>query len=47
MRILQVIQELGMGGAERVVLSLIAAAEAAGHEVAVAAESGVVTDAPR
>jgi glycosyltransferase involved in cell wall biosynthesis len=40
MRILHVIQELGMGGAERVVSALVRGAQASGHEVAVAAAAG-------
>lgn len=40
MRILHVIQEIAVGGAERVVLSLRKGALAAGHEVAVAAAAG-------
>ena len=40
MRILHVIQEIAVGGAERVVLSLREGAVAAGHEVAVAAAAG-------
>jgi len=39
-RILQVIQELEIGGAEGTVLSLVRGARAEGHEVAVAAASG-------
>jgi glycosyltransferase involved in cell wall biosynthesis len=39
-RILHVIQEIAVGGAERVVLSLCDGAVAAGHEVAVAAAAG-------
>lgn len=40
MRILHVIQEFGAGGAERVMLSLIARAQAFGHDTAVAAAPG-------
>lgn len=40
MRILQVIQELEIGGAEGTVLSLVRRARAQGHDVAVAAASG-------
>ena len=40
MRILSVIQDLRPGGAERVVLSLVAGARVAGHEPAVAATPG-------
>lgn len=40
MRILHVIQQIAVGGAERVVLSLCEGALAAGHEVAVAASAG-------
>lgn len=40
MRILSVIQDLRPGGAERVVLSLVRGAAAAGHETAVAATPG-------
>ena len=39
MRILHVIQELGTGGAERIVVTLTRGAQAAGHEVAVVAAS--------
>jgi glycosyltransferase involved in cell wall biosynthesis len=39
-RILEVIQELRTGGAERVLVSIAAGARAAGHEVAVAAAPG-------
>jgi glycosyltransferase involved in cell wall biosynthesis len=39
-RVLQVIQELGVGGAERVVLALVRGTRAAGHETAVAAADG-------
>lgn len=40
MRILEVIQEMQAGGAERVVLSIVRGADAQGHAVAVAARSG-------
>lgn len=40
MRLLHVIQELETGGAERVVVALVRASRAAGHEVAVAAAPG-------
>jgi glycosyltransferase involved in cell wall biosynthesis len=40
MRILHVIQELNVGGAERVVLALVRGSRAAGHPVAVAAAPG-------
>ena len=40
MRILHAIQELGTGGAERVVVALARGAQAAGHEVAVASAQG-------
>jgi glycosyltransferase involved in cell wall biosynthesis len=43
-RILQVVQELQRGGAERVVVSLARAARDAGHEVAVAAAYGPLAD---
>jgi glycosyltransferase involved in cell wall biosynthesis len=42
MRILHVIQELGLGGAERVTLSLVCGAHAAGHDVQVAAADGAL-----
>ncbi|MFN2471254.1 MAG: glycosyltransferase [Gaiellaceae bacterium] len=42
MRVLHVIQELGMGGAERVVVALARGAQDAGHEVAVAAAGGAL-----
>ena len=42
MRVLQVIQELGVGGAERVVGALVRGSRAAGHESAVAASAGPV-----
>ena len=42
MRILHVVQELGVGGAERVVVSLATAAERRGDEVAVAAAPGAL-----
>lgn len=45
MRILQVVQELGVGGAERVVLSLAAAAPERGDDVAVVAAAGPLADA--
>jgi glycosyltransferase involved in cell wall biosynthesis len=41
-RVLQVIQELGVGGAERVVQALVRGAGSAGHECAVVAASGPV-----
>jgi glycosyltransferase involved in cell wall biosynthesis len=44
MRILHVIQELGFGGAERVVVALVRGSRARGHEVAVAAAPGVLSD---
>jgi glycosyltransferase involved in cell wall biosynthesis len=44
MRILHVIQELGFGGAERVVAALVRGSRARGHEVAVAAARGVRSD---
>jgi len=44
MRILHVIQEMRMGGAERVVASLVRGAEARGHQVAVAAAPGAVSE---
>ena len=44
MRILHVIQELGTGGAERIVLTLARGAQEAGHEVAVAAAPGPLDD---
>jgi glycosyltransferase involved in cell wall biosynthesis len=40
MRVLHVIQQLGVGGAERVALTLVRSARAAGHEVAIAAANG-------
>ena len=43
MRILHVIQELGFGGAERVVFTLVRGSRAHGHDVAVAATPGVVS----
>jgi glycosyltransferase involved in cell wall biosynthesis len=43
-RILHVIQELGTGGAERIVLTLARGAREAGHEVAVAAAPGPLAD---
>jgi glycosyltransferase involved in cell wall biosynthesis len=43
-RILHVIQELEMGGAERVVVTLAAGAREAGHEVAVASAAGALRD---
>jgi glycosyltransferase involved in cell wall biosynthesis len=49
-RVLQVIQELAAGGAERVVLTLARGAQQAGHEVAVAAAPGALAgelDVPR
>ncbi len=49
MRILHVIQELGTGGAERIVLELVRGSRRAGHEVAVAAAPGTLSrevDAP-
>ena len=42
MRILEVIQEMQAGGAERVVLSLASGAEAAGDAVAIAAAPGAL-----
>ena len=44
MRILQIVQELGVGGAERVVLSLAAAAPARGDDLAVVAAPGPLAD---
>lgn len=44
MRILHVVQEMRMGGAERIVLSLSSGALGAGHDVAVAAAPGPLTD---
>jgi glycosyltransferase involved in cell wall biosynthesis len=41
-RILHAIQEMRMGGAERIVVALAGAAEAAGHEVGVASAPGVL-----
>jgi glycosyltransferase involved in cell wall biosynthesis len=43
-RILHVIQELGTGGAERIVLTLARGAQDAGHEVAVVAAPGPLAD---
>src|SRR3954471_6115102 len=43
-RILHVIQEMRTGGAERVVVSLVRGAEAAGHEAAVASAGGPLLD---
>jgi glycosyltransferase involved in cell wall biosynthesis len=43
-RILHVIQELRTGGAERIVVSLVRGAEAAGHEVAVASAPGALLE---
>lgn len=42
MRILHVIQALGVGGAERVTLALVRGARAAGHDVAIAAAPGAL-----
>jgi glycosyltransferase involved in cell wall biosynthesis len=44
MRILHVIQELSVGGAERVVVALVRGSRAAGHAVAVAAGPGAFGD---
>lgn len=44
MRILHVVQEMRMGGAERIVLSLSSGALRAGHDVAVAAAPGPLTE---
>jgi glycosyltransferase involved in cell wall biosynthesis len=44
MRLLQVIQELDTGGAERVVAALTAGSRSAGHEVATAAAPGALED---
>jgi len=44
MRVLHVIQELGVGGAERVVLALVRGARDAGHESAVVAAPGPIAD---
>lgn len=44
MRILHAIQELGTGGAERVVVALAQGAQVAGHEVAVASVAGSLAD---
>jgi glycosyltransferase involved in cell wall biosynthesis len=41
-RILHVIQELGVGGAERVTLALVRGAQAAGHQAAIAAADGAL-----
>jgi glycosyltransferase involved in cell wall biosynthesis len=46
-RILEVIQEMQTGGAERVVLSLAAGAEAAGDAVAIAAAPGALDESVR
>jgi glycosyltransferase involved in cell wall biosynthesis len=42
MRILHVIQELAVGGAERVVVALVNGAQAEGHQVAIAAAQGPI-----
>jgi glycosyltransferase involved in cell wall biosynthesis len=42
MRVLQAVQELAVGGAERVVLALLRGAQEAGHEAAVAAAPGLL-----
>jgi hypothetical protein len=46
-RILHVIQELGTGGAEQVLLSTYRGARAAGHDVFVAAAQGPLAGQPR
>lgn len=47
MRVLHVIQEMRLGGAERIVLSLTAGARERGHEVAIAAAPGPLADEAR
>ena len=42
MKVLHVIQELGVGGAERVTLALVRGGRAAGHDAAIAAADGAL-----